>query len=406
VTASTELRIGSLFTGTGALDMAVQQVFGGTVAWHCQYDPTDPHQYAARILAHHWPHVPNLGNVTAVDWAHVEPVDILTAGFPCQDVSLAGKRAGIAEGTRSGLWSQVVRCIESLRPSLVILENVRGILSAPADGDLEPCPWCLGDTGGESHLRACGAVLADLAGLGLDAEWQGLPASAVGAPHERWRWFCIAWPAAADADVVGAHRAWACGGRRDEPADHGQPAADPARVGHGHAWAPRIGGLPAATVAGGPAAAADARRFGRLQAERHLQPGQSDAEGRPAADTAGERRGEGGAEPARVGGGSDVAVGGAPDWGQFEPAILRWQHYLGRPAPRPVDDRGRLAPEFPEWMMGYPAGHITAVPPAPGMTASQLRNARLKAAGNGVVMQQAEAALRLLLARVTAALAA
>lgn len=382
-------RIGSLFTGTGALDLAVQRVFGAEVAWHCQYDPTDPHQYAARILAHHWPTVQNLGDVTGVDWAQVERVDILTAGFPCQDVSLAGKRAGIAEGTRSGLWSHVVRCIEILRPSLVILENVRGILSAPADGDLEPCPWCLGDTGSESHLRACGAVLADLAGLGLDAEWQGLPASAVGAPHERWRWFCLAWPAdaagsglevgregrsarrgavVADADVIGSHGSGACGAGRDESADDDQSAADAGRV-------------------------------GRVQAERDVQPGQSDIEGRPFADAASERWGEGGAESAGIVGGSDAPVGGSPDWGQYEPAILRWEHYLGRPAPRPVDDRGRLAPEFPEWMMGYPAGHITSVPAAPGMTASQLRNARLKAAGNGVVIDQAEAALRLLLAR-------
>lgn len=112
---------------------------------------------------------------------------------------------------------------------------------------------------------------------------------------------------------------------------------------------------------------------------------------------------KGGAEPAGLVGGSDAPVGGSPDWGQYEPAILRWEHYLGRPAPRPVDDRGRLAPEFPEWMMGYPTGHITGVPAAPGMTASQLRNARLKAAGNGVVIDQAEAALRLLLARAVPA---
>ncbi|MEV8634294.1 DNA cytosine methyltransferase [Streptosporangium sp. NPDC051023] len=100
--------IGSVCTGYGGLDMAVEQVFGGEMAWHCQYEPPDNkgredrHQYAAHVLAHRWPDVPNHGDITAVDWERVEPVGILTAGFPCVDLSYAGRGAGM--GTRSGRW--------------------------------------------------------------------------------------------------------------------------------------------------------------------------------------------------------------------------------------------------------------------------------------------------------------
>jgi hypothetical protein len=92
-----------------------------------------------------------------------------TGGFPCQDVSHAGKRAGLRPDTRTGLWSQMAYAIDQLRPALVVAENVRGLLSAEAHSDLEPCPWCMGDGEGLSPLRALGAVLGDLADLGYDA---------------------------------------------------------------------------------------------------------------------------------------------------------------------------------------------------------------------------------------------
>ena len=104
------MKVGSLFSGYGGLDLAVTSVLGGEVAWHVEIDKA-----ASRILAHHWPDVPNLGDISAVDWTTVEPVDVLTGGFPCQDVSHAGKRAGIAPGTRSGLWSEFARAIQALR---------------------------------------------------------------------------------------------------------------------------------------------------------------------------------------------------------------------------------------------------------------------------------------------------
>ena len=182
-------KIGSLFSGYGGLDMAVEEVTGAKVAWHCEWEDAP-----SAILAHHWPDVPNFKDVSKVDWSAVEPVDILTGGFPCQDVSLAGVRRGLGEGTRSGLWSEFAKAIDVLRPELVVIENVRGLLSATAHSEVEPCPWCLGDTTAEPSLRALGAVLGDLADLGYDAKWCGIRASEAGAPHSRFRVFITAYP--------------------------------------------------------------------------------------------------------------------------------------------------------------------------------------------------------------------
>lgn len=189
------MKIASLFAGYGGLDMAVEQVFpNARPAWFCEWDDAP-----SKILTHHWPDVPNHRDVTQVDWAQVEPVDILAGGFPCQDVSHAGRRQGLirdGEGkTRSGLWGEMLKAIDTLRPPLVVAENVRGLLSATADSDVEPCPFCMGD-GGASPMRALGAVLADLGDIGFDAAWCGLRAADVGAAHGRFRVFILAWPAA------------------------------------------------------------------------------------------------------------------------------------------------------------------------------------------------------------------
>lgn len=337
-------RVGSLFSGYGGLDMAVCDVFDATVAWHCEID-----QAASRILAHHWPDVPNLGDITAVDWHRVEPVDIVTGGFPCQDLSAAGRRAGLRPGTRSGLWQHMVYAIAELRPQLVVIENVRGILSAPAHSDMEPCPWCLGDDGAQPVVRALGAVLGDLATLGYDARWCGVRASDVGAPHERFRIFV----AAADAERRGVQRRR---GRRE------------------------LVGAPRSAQSEGQKGVYDA--FGG---------------GSAAADTAGDGRHEGRTEPARIVGRPDAAERDrdAVDWRQYESAIRRWEHILGRPAPTPHEPgpRGnpRLNPWFVEWLMGLPEGHVCGVP---GIK----RIDKLRALGNGVVPQQAELALKLMCA--------
>lgn len=183
------MKIGSLFSGYGGLDLAVTAVTGAEVAWHCEWEDAP-----SAILERNFPGVPNYRDVSKVDWSSVEPVDILTGGFPCQDLSLAGKRAGMKDGTRSGLWSEFHKAIDVLRPKLVVIENVRGLLSATAHSDVEPCPWCLGDEPSEPALRALGAVLGDLADIGYDAKWTGIRAADAGAPHNRFRVFIIAYP--------------------------------------------------------------------------------------------------------------------------------------------------------------------------------------------------------------------
>lgn len=384
-------RIASLFSGTGALDIAVQAVFGGDVVWHCQYEPPDKkgredkNQYAARILARHWPTVPNLGDVTKVDWQAVieehGPVDIVTGGFPCTDVSSAGQRAGLASGTRSGLWSHMAYAISILQPRLVIIENVEGLLSAPADRGLGLDAEALEEEARAGRiLRALGAVLGDLATLGFHAEWACVAASEVGAPHRRKRVIIYAWPADADPAHLGHER----GG----DARHGRTGLADRRVDVAHAEGPRRKG------------SGDQRgRAGRCRHAPTDAQGVGRGEGRP--ESAGQQGGSDAAErssttPAdtdRIGGREAILQlrPGQPDldWGGYEPAIRRWEAVLGRPAPWPTDALGRLSAVFTEWLMGLPDGWVTATP---GLT----RPAMLKALGNGVVWQQAVAAIQLL----------
>lgn len=181
--------LGSLFCGTGALDLGVIAATGATLIWYAENDPR-----ITRIPDHHHPKVTNLGDVTLVDWNQVEKVDILVGGTPCQDVSHAGHRRGMVAGTRSNLWVAMREAIATLHPPLVIWENVRGVTRAPAETALEPCPGCVGTPDPGTSLRALGRVLGDLADLRYDAEWCGLRASEVGAPHDRHRIFVAAHP--------------------------------------------------------------------------------------------------------------------------------------------------------------------------------------------------------------------
>lgn len=183
------MKIGSLFSGYGGLDLAVAKVLGAEVAWHCEWDDAP-----SKILEKHFPGVPNYRDVSKVDFTKVEKVDILTGGFPCQDLSLAGRRAGLQDGTRSGLWSEFARAIEEIRPRLVVIENVRGLLSAKASNGMEYDDEVVGALNGRSALTAIGAVLGDLADLGYDAKWTGIRASDAGAPHQRFRIFITAYP--------------------------------------------------------------------------------------------------------------------------------------------------------------------------------------------------------------------
>jgi DNA (cytosine-5)-methyltransferase 1 len=221
-----DVRIGSLCSGYGGLELGVQAVFGGSTAWVSDID-----KGACKILTHRFPGVPNIGDMTAVDWAAIEPVDLICGGTPCQDLSHAGKRAGMTEGTRSNLWVAMREAIATIRPRFVVWENVGGAYSAAADSDMEPDAGLLGDGPGRPPLRALGRVLGDLASLGYDASWHGVTASSVGAPHRRLRVFILA----ADTDGDGGVATDASGLRRGQgwtagpsEAPRGWTPADPA----------------------------------------------------------------------------------------------------------------------------------------------------------------------------------
>lgn len=157
------MKIGSLCSGYGGLDMAVEAFYGAETAFMCDID-----KYASIVIKERWG-VPNLGDMKQVDWSNVEPVDILTAGYPCQPFSTAGQRKGSADERH--LWPYIKEIISHLQPSRVILENVRGHLTL---GFKE--------------------VLQDLTEIGYDARWAIVRASDVGAPHQRSRLFAIAYP--------------------------------------------------------------------------------------------------------------------------------------------------------------------------------------------------------------------
>lgn len=186
------MKYAELCAGYGGLGLAVEEAFpGAELAWYSEFDPAP-----SKIMARHWPDAPNHGDMTAIDWAAVEPVDLISGGTPCQDLSHAGRRRGMTEGTRSNLWVAMREAIATIKPTYVVWENVRGAYSAAAASDLEQQPGCVGGHGGRGDdvpvLRALGRVLGDLHDLGYDAEWRGLRAADVGAPHGRFRVFVLA----------------------------------------------------------------------------------------------------------------------------------------------------------------------------------------------------------------------
>ena len=448
-------RIGSLFSGYGGLDMGVSAALGGSVAWHVEFD-TAP----SKILAHHWPDIPNYGDVTAVDWQAIEPVDVLTGGSPCQDLSHAGRRAGMTEGTRSNLWVAMREAIAQLRPTLVVWENVRGAYSAGADSALEFCPGCMGEAWDRGPvLRALGRVLGDLSDLGYDARWHGLRAADVGAPHGRFRVFVVAYPAGNQGrfsngddgastftDVGG--REWGQAQLRGAPVHAAGDGAGsllptPSCSDTNGAGQHGDGGLDLRTAVsllptpratdgthGGPNQRGSSGDL-MLPSAVHLlptpavndmgaayTPDEWDAWTDRMKAAHGNGNGHGKSlsiEAQRLPATPDRCLPpcgafdhphlldecyGVNRWGDYAPAIARWEHALGRPAPAPTETspKGtpRLSAAFVEWMMGLPAGHVTDVP---GLT----RNHMLKALGNGVVPQQAEAALRTMLGWAVAA---
>ena len=371
--------IGSLCSGYGGLDLGVELAIGPVRhAWHAEVDPE-----AAAVLAGNWPGVPNLDDITKVDWDQVPRVDILTAGYPCQPFSNAGLRKG--EQDDRNRWPDVARDIRELRPGLVVLENVRG------------------------HLRrGFGTVVADLAGLGYVGSWTCVRASDAGAAHRRERIVVVARPAA-NTDSLDL---------RHEPGWSGRPGGQGPAVTGDAGQADRLSLLPTPTARDGSSGighAASAEGSMNLRTAVTLLPtpsardgrrgmGWGDQPGRPLSETVMRllptpRASDGpNGGPNQRGRRGDLAlpsvvVQHADRWGDYSQAIARWETVTGRPAPEPTSPgrlgQPRLSPLFVEWLMGLDEGHVTKH--------VERRPAALRILGNGVVPQQAELALRQLL---------
>ena len=159
------LTVGSLFAGIGGIEHGLEQTGGFETRWQVETD-----EYCRTVLARHWPHVARYEDVRECGAHNLEPVDLICGGFPCTDISCAGKQMGI-RAERSGLWWEMLRIIGELRPRYVLAENVAALLARPE--------WI-------------GAVVGSLSELGYRVEWSVLSALECGAPHLRRRVFIVA----------------------------------------------------------------------------------------------------------------------------------------------------------------------------------------------------------------------
>src|SRR5690606_12604835 len=157
------MKLGSLFAGIGGFDLAAERV-GMEVAWQSELDP-----HASRVLAHHWPDVPNLGDIH--DITEPPAVDVLCGGFPCQDYSVAGRGAGLA-GDRGALWWQMHRIIAECRPTWVVGENVHGLTTS-------------------RHQDSLRTIIGSLVDLGYGVVWRVLDAQWFGVAQRRRRVFIV-----------------------------------------------------------------------------------------------------------------------------------------------------------------------------------------------------------------------
>jgi len=400
----TALTAGSLCTGYGGLELGLTAA-GLT---HTLAFVADPDPGAARLLAEHHPGVPNLGDITAVDWPAVDVViDILFAGYPCQGFSLAGQRKGMDD--ERFIWPHVADGIRRLRPRHVVLENVPGHLSL-----------------------GFGRVLGDLAALGYVGSWICLRASDIGAPHRRDRIFIYAHLADTPGLRLGNRGAAGITGIQAAPipgrtgpltllptpeaklSGSGPDYARMAREGSGGddlttALFRVLSGVQVQHVDPINACAIrDGIGIGRPPTRHELGTNAQECLTNGPLDViaGGVSHVNGGDDGGQVRG--DDSHAAQPlcrqieaqqpaqrifDWQVYAPAIHRWETVLGRPAPHPtaMGPKGgqRLDPRFVEWLMGLDDGWVTAVP---GLTRIQA----LRLLGNGVVPQQGAAAIALL----------
>lgn len=343
------MRFASLCSGIGGADLALQ-AHGHDLAWHAEIE-----RAPIAIHAERFGEIPNAGDVKTTDWADMAPVDIISAGYPCQPFSQAGLRQGTDDDRH--LWPHISRAIETLRPSYVFLENVRGHLSLGA-----------------------AIVVHDLADLGYMSTWGVLGSHHVGGCHRRDRF----WLLAADANCAGGETLLGRQGSghagRLQPLERGGPVG--------------VDLLPTPTAWLGRRPShgdGDADRWRNPERSREL----SDciaAEVAPLLPTPTAGRGRnatsGRQEGAEFNTGTTLqGVAYAADFGRYQQAVDRWAGIFG-PPPAPLDEKGRLNPPLVEWMMGFPAGWVT------GLDLS--RTAQLKALGNAQQPQVAATALGLL----------
>jgi len=362
--------LGSLFTGYGGLDMGVMTALDSSarVAWTSDVEPGP-----CKLAAVRWPDTPNLGDITRVDWDAVEPVDIICGGSPCQDISVAGKRAGMAPGTRSGLWKSMFAAIKTIRPRLVVWENVQGALSARATSALEPRSGLLGNEPARPTVRAAGRVVGDLATIGYDVCWRVVRASSVGAPHQRARLFLVGHPHGQPWDMRRPAAPRKAAGRRPqrEPAGPSDGTLIPTSTasdhksgrhqeGTGHSLTQAVQLLPTGGLLPTPQAVNASRSSAGYGPNLH-----------------------------EIATSADLTV-----FGPYAEAIARWEQVTGRAAPPPSTPSRRpggkpqLSTRFVEWLMGLPDGHVTDL----GLPREQ----QLRLLGNGVVPQQAALAVHTL----------
>lgn len=355
--------IGSLFTGYGGLDMGVAMALapGARVSW-----TSDVEKGPCRLAQVRWPDTPNLGDITKINWDEVEPVDIICGGSPCQDLSLAGKRAGMASGTRSGLWESMAAAVETIRPRLVVWENVLGALSARAYSPVEQEPGMLGNESTGPALRADGRVAGDLASIGYSSAWRVVRAADAGAPHQRSRFFLIGYPDGQPWDMRRAARP------RQTPG--GRPLREPT--------GPSLSTLM-------PTPTASDHKAGRHQAGAGHSLTQA-VQLLPTPQAVNAAYSGAGYGPTL----NEAATALPTTYGPYASAIARWEQVTGRAAPPPsapsrrAGGKPQLSARFVEWMMGLPDGHVT------GPDLALPREHQLRLLGNGVVPQQAALAVR------------
>ena len=312
-----------LFSGIGGFSLGLERAGMRTVAF-CEIEP-----FCRAVLKKHWPHVSCYDDVRTLTADRLAAdgirVDLICGGFPCQDISVAGKGAGL-EGERSGLWSEYRRLIGELRPRFAIVENVSMLLG-----------------------RGLGRVLGDLAAIGYDAEWHCIPACAVGAPHIRDRIWIVAYPCGAERGALGSacqRVAWAeCLSQWQEGSGGSEPGsqtlADADKSLHASELdTGTVSGTPSPGEAGDPCEG-QASYGQRLRSESRT--GRSD---RPDADCS--RLSLSGAQQIRVDGQQGWRVPSSIYWWSSEPDVGRVAHGI----PARVDRIGSLGnavvPQIPE----------------------------------------------------------